>query len=96
MHPETAARPDKFLGPPGNPGGARVLSVPESAVIDTGALRLVYVERRPGVFEGRAVTLGPRRGDIYPVIEGLAPGERVAVGGAFLIDAETRLDPTTR
>jgi Cu(I)/Ag(I) efflux system membrane fusion protein len=70
-----------------------VLTVPESAVIDTGAHKVVYVESEPGVFEGRAVVLGPRSGDRYPVLDGLAPGERVAAAGAFLIDAETRLNP---
>ena len=29
----------------------------------------------------------------YPVLAGLRPGDPVAIGGAFLIDAETRLNP---
>jgi len=29
----------------------------------------------------------------FPVLAGLRPGDQVAVGGAFLIDAETRLNP---
>jgi Cu(I)/Ag(I) efflux system membrane fusion protein len=73
-----------------------VLSVPESAVIDTGSRKVVYVESGPGLFEGRAVTLGARAGNQFPVLDGLAPGERVAAAGAFLIDAESRLDPATR
>jgi Cu(I)/Ag(I) efflux system membrane fusion protein len=76
--------------------GDRVLSVPESAVIDTGGRKVVYVEAGPGVYEGRAVILGPRMGDRFPVLEGLAPGERVAARGAFLIDAESRLNPAMR
>ena len=72
-----------------------VLSVPETAVIDTGSRKVVYVEASPGLFEGRAVTLGPRAGDSYPVLAGLAPGERIAAAGAFLIDAESRLNPAT-
>src|SRR5207237_4036073 len=72
------------------------LVVPDSAVIDTGSRKVVYVEREPGTFEGRAVVLGPRAGGLYPVLDGLAPGERVAASGAFLIDAETRLDPSTQ
>ena len=72
-----------------------VLSVPESAVIDTGSRKVVYVESGPGLFEGRAVTLGPRAGDSFPVLAGLTPGERVAAAGAFLIDAESRLNPAT-
>ena len=70
-----------------------VLSVPESAVVDTGSKTVVFVEASPGVFEGRAVVLGRRSGDLFPVLDGLAPGERIAAAGAFLIDAETRLNP---
>ncbi len=69
-----------------------VLSVPESAVIDTGDRKVVYVETQPGVFEGRAIVVGSRIGDRYPVLDGLAPGDRVAAAGAFLIDAESRLN----
>ena len=65
---------------------------PRSAVIDTGDRKIVYVEAQPGVFEGRQVVLGPRIGDRFPVLEGLSAGEKVAAAGAFLIDAETRLN----
>ena len=70
-----------------------VLAVPESAVIDTGAKKIVYIEREPALFEGVEVKLGPRAEGFYPVISGLDPGDRVAAAGAFLIDAETRLNP---
>ena len=75
------------------PAGDEVLAVPERAVIDTGAKQIVYVESAPGVFDGVAVQLGPRDGDYYAVVAGLRPGQRVAAAGAFLIDAETRLNP---
>ncbi len=75
--------------PPG-----KVLGVPSSAVIEDGSRTLVYVETGAGMFDARAVLLGPRCGDQFPVIGGLEPGERVAVQGAFLIDAETRLNPS--
>jgi hypothetical protein len=67
--------------------------VPERAVIDTGAQQIVYVEREPGLFEGVAVKIGPRSGNYYPVLEGLAVGDKVVANGAFLLDAETRLNP---
>ena len=38
--------------------------------------------------------LGPRCGDFYPVVRGLEPGQKVAIAGAFLLDAETRLNPS--
>src|SRR5262245_42961503 len=70
-----------------------VLAVPESAVIDTGTRKVVYVERSRGMFEGIEVVLGPRCGEFFPVIQGVAAGQRVAATGSFLIDAETRLNP---
>ena len=72
----------------------QVLAVPESAVIDTGTRTLVYVESMPGVFDGVEVRVGPRSGAMYPVISGLQPGQSVAASGAFLVDAETRLNPS--
>ncbi|MFO0899065.1 MAG: efflux RND transporter periplasmic adaptor subunit [Pirellulales bacterium] len=76
----------------------KVLSIPESSVIDTGAQKIVYREASPGVYEGVEVVLGPRmaRGDganFYPVLSGLREGEKVVTSGSFLVDAETRLNP---
>lgn len=71
----------------------RVLAVPETAVIDTGMRKVVYVETEPGLYDARAVELGPRAGAYYPVLAGLTLGQRIATRGAFLIDAEARLNP---
>jgi hypothetical protein len=71
----------------------QVLAVPQSAVVDTGVRKVVFVETMSGMFDGVEVVLGPRCGDLYPVVKGLAPGQYVAVAGAFLLDAETRLNP---
>jgi hypothetical protein len=62
-------------------------------VVDTGDRKVVFVEEMPGMFDGVEVVLGPRCGDHYPVVRGLDPGQRVAIAGAFLLDAETRLNP---
>lgn len=95
--PKLKANAKKYLAKLATPAPPkdRVLSLPESAVIDTGALKLVYVEAEPGVYEGRRVVLGPRSGDRFPVLGGLSPGEKVVAAGAFLVDAESRLNPTT-
>ncbi len=71
-----------------------LLAVPDSAVVDTGSRKVVYVETMPGMFDGVEVFLGPRCGDDYPVLRGLEAGWKVATVGAFLIDAETRLNPS--
>jgi hypothetical protein len=70
----------------------KVLAVPETALIDTGKRKLVYIESMPGTFDGVEVEVGLRCGEHYPVVRGLEAGQRVATVGAFLIDAETRLD----
>jgi len=74
--------------PPGE-----VLALPESAVIDNGRSRIVFLETMPGMFDGREVSLGANQGGYYPVLAGLSLGDRVATSGAFLLDAETRLNP---
>jgi RND family efflux transporter MFP subunit len=78
---------------PAAANAGEVLAVPERAVIDTGSKQIVYAEREPGLFEGVEVQLGPRCGEFYPVLKGLQAGDRVAAAGAFLVDAETRLNP---
>lgn len=76
------------------PESSLVLAVPETAVIDTGSRQVVYVESMPGMFDGVEVTVGPRCGDDIPILKGLEAGQRVATAGAFLIDAEARLNPS--
>jgi hypothetical protein len=71
----------------------QLLAVPFSAVIDTGYRKVVFVEREPGSFDADEVTLGPRAGEFYPVLHGVTAGDRVVLSGAFLLDAEARLNP---
>jgi Cu(I)/Ag(I) efflux system membrane fusion protein len=91
--PKLKAEPAKYLARLAPAPKDTVLTVPESAVIDTGTKKVVYVETEPGIFEGREVGLGAISGDRYPVLDGLHPGETVATQGSFLIDAENRLNP---
>jgi Cu(I)/Ag(I) efflux system membrane fusion protein len=71
--------------------GAGVLAVPVGAVLDSGTRRLVYVETAPGLFAPREVVLGPRAGAYFPVLEGLAEGDRVVTRGGFLIDSQFQI-----
>ncbi len=76
------------------PERGRVLAVPETAVIDTGLTRVVYRELGPGLFEAVEVKVGPSCSGFRPVLEGLEVNQRVVAAGAFLVDAETRLNPS--
>jgi Cu(I)/Ag(I) efflux system membrane fusion protein len=71
--------------------GEPVLSVPESAVMDTGSRQAVFVDRGQGRFEPREVKLGHRGGGYVEVRQGVADGEPVVVSANFLIDAESNL-----
>lgn len=71
----------------------RVASIPENAVIDTGTRYIVYTEFMPGIYDAREVILGLRAGAFYPVLDGIELGQQVVSNGAFLIDAEARLNP---
>lgn len=68
-----------------------VVTVPVSAVIDSGTRRIVLVQAGEGRFEPREVKLGARSDTYVEVIEGVKDGEPVVVAANFLIDAESNL-----
>ena len=59
--------------------------VPAVAVVDDAGRPIVFVQREGETFERRAVTLGPRSGDVVQITEGVKPGERVVTKGAYLV-----------
>ncbi len=68
-----------------------VLTVPDSAVIDSGTRRIVLVQLKEGRFEPREVELGRRGENHVEIVKGLREGEPVVVAANFLIDAESNL-----
>jgi cobalt-zinc-cadmium efflux system membrane fusion protein len=59
--------------------------VPATAIVDDAGRPIVFVQREGETFERRAVTLGPRAGDVVQITEGLKPGDRVVTKGAYLV-----------
>jgi len=76
--------------------GDQRLTVPVSAVIDSGNRQVVIVERGEGLFEPRPVRLGFRGDGLIEIREGLKAGEKVVVAANFLIDAESNLREALR
>ena len=73
-------------------GSDAAIVVPVSAVlIKDGKRRVVYVEQPDGTFVARDVQLGRNRDGRVAVLKGLAPGERVIVRGALLLDTQAEL-----
>lgn len=67
------------------------LSVPKSAVIDTGTRQVVYVETGAGTFTPREVKLGAGAADRRVVLDGLREGEKVVAAGNFFVDSQAQL-----
>ncbi|MCA9549613.1 MAG: efflux RND transporter periplasmic adaptor subunit [Myxococcales bacterium] len=74
-------------------GGEAPLAIPATAPLFTGRRAIVYVEvpGQDGTYEPRTVRLGPLAGSWYPVVAGLAEGERVVTRGAFAVDADLQI-----
>jgi Cu(I)/Ag(I) efflux system membrane fusion protein len=68
-----------------------VLSIPHTAVLDTGIRKLVYVEKDKGEYVPVEVRVGPRAGNYVPVLSGLRKGQRVASSANYLIDSQSTL-----
>ena len=68
----------------------RITVVPQAAVQAVGERTVVYmpVEGEIGKFTERPVKLGPSRGDLVQVVEGLRPGEKVVTNGSFFLRSE--------
>ena len=78
-----------------------VLTVPKSAVIDTGLRKIVFVDRGESGYEQVEVEVGPEawgtsdnsetKRRYYPIVSGLTPGDMIVTHGNFLIDSQTQL-----
>jgi len=71
--------------------GEPIVSVPSSAILDTGKHQIVLVEKGEGKYEPREVKVGQRTAEYTEIDEGLQEGESVVVSANFLIDAESNL-----
>lgn len=91
-NPEQLLKPSMFAQvelPVGAKG--EVVTVPTSAVIDSGTRRIVLIQAKEGRFEPREVKLGQRSDNYVEVLSGVKDGELVVVAANFLIDAESNL-----
>jgi cobalt-zinc-cadmium efflux system membrane fusion protein len=66
----------------------RLPVLPPAAVVQEYGNGIVFIERGPGQFERRRVTIGPRTGDVVAVLGGLRAGDRVVVDGAVLLKGQ--------
>jgi len=67
---------------------AKFVRVPNSAVIIQGVQSYVFIEREPGVFVKRRVSLGLQARDFTFIHDGVTEGERVVVSGVLRLNSE--------
>ncbi len=68
------------------------LAVPETAVLDTGLRKIVYLVKQGDILEPREVKLGQKAQGYYELISGISEGDVVVTSGNFLIDSESKLN----
>ena len=91
-NPNDVLRPDMYADVEIATGSeAPVVTVSNSAVIDSGERQIVLLDKGEGRFEPREVKIGRRGGGRVEIREGLAENDKVVVSANFLIDAESNL-----
>ena len=68
------------------------LTIPRSAVIETGREAVAYVDQGGGAFSRRVIELGRRGDSLVEVMKGLRAGEKVVVNGNLLIDGQAEMN----
>jgi RND family efflux transporter MFP subunit len=92
-NPGWLLRPGMFASVVIGSKGARVLSVPNDAVLQEGDKQVVYVRVAEGQFVKRTVKTGSQVGGNVPVLSGLSAGDQVVVGGnVFIEKAQEKLE----
>jgi membrane fusion protein, copper/silver efflux system len=85
-------RPDMYVDAEIAVGvGGKALTAPDSAVIDSGARKIVILDKGEGRFEPREVETGRRGEGRVEIRKGVAEGDSVVTSANFLIDAESNL-----
>jgi len=90
-NPEDKLKPEMFVNARIKIDLGEKLAVPESAVLDTGLRKIVYLSEENNTLESREITVGQKAEGYYEVLDGLKEGDIVITSGNFLVDSESRL-----
>jgi len=91
-NPDLALKPDMFADVTIEADAILdVVAVPSEAIIRSGTREQVFVQRAPGKFEPREVSLGVSSDGWTRITSGIEAGEEIVVSAQFLIDSESKL-----
>ncbi|MGH7447814.1 MAG: efflux RND transporter periplasmic adaptor subunit, partial [Longimicrobiales bacterium] len=76
--------------------GRTALTVPTSAILNTGERRVVFVDMGAGGLMPQEVEIGRVAGEYSEVLSGLEPGQRVGTSAQYMLDSESNLAEVMR
>src|SRR5207249_12234123 len=88
LNPGAALEPDMFVNFKLSVPLGRQLAVPADAVLDTGMMQYVFVDKGQGYFEPREVEVAARTEDLAAIESGLKAGEQVVTAANFILESE--------
>jgi len=90
-NPGFKLKPGMFVNVDVKSSLGRQLVVPASAVFQSGARQIIFLNHGDGSLEPKEIAVGPRVGDDFVVLKGVAPHESIVISANFLIDSESQL-----
>jgi Cu(I)/Ag(I) efflux system membrane fusion protein len=90
-NPERTLKPGMYATVTLSAPSTSALSVPASAVVNTGDRSIVFVDMGKGELMPHDVVIGRIAGEYAEVLSGLEQGQRVVTSAQFLLDSESNL-----
>jgi len=90
-NPKLGLKPGMFADVTLPVEGGSGVTIPDSAILDSGVRQVVFVETGAETYTPREVTVGVRGGGVAQILDGVREGEKVVVKANFLLDSESRL-----
>ncbi|MGH7465546.1 MAG: efflux RND transporter periplasmic adaptor subunit, partial [Longimicrobiales bacterium] len=90
-NPDGRLKPGMFATVRLQAPGRTALTVPTSAILNTGERRVVFVDMGAGRIMPHEVETGRVAGEYTEVLAGLEPGQRVVTSAQYMLDSESNL-----
>lgn len=88
-NPGTRLRPGMFVTAGiAEPATQNTIFVPQNALQDVNGFRVVFTTKDGSTFRASPVKTGLESGDLIEITDGLKPGDRIVVKGAFMVKGE--------